>query len=175
MSPNGTGEAAPADDSDDRGLSLTRRKFLKRGAAVGIGAAALYIAPSMSSTQARRAYASITGPNGVLICDDTEPPNFVSIMTGDSGGPLSINSETGGYLTIVAYDNHSLASIYVVIGSLSYSGELVLDCDLQVQNGTFEIHFDTENCIDGDHNGMIIIRDCCENEINHAFVLNMSA
>ena len=169
MSPNGIGEAAPADDSDDRGLSLTRRKFLKRGAAVGIGVAALYVAPSMSSTTAKRAYASITG------CPDTEPPFINSIMTGDSGGPLSINTKNGGYLTIVASDNHSLASIYVVIGSLSYSGELVLDCDLLVQNGTFEIHFDTENCIVGDHNGTVTATDCCENEITQDFTLNMSA
>ena len=170
MSPNGTGEAAPADDSDDRGLSLTRRKFLKRGAAVGIGAAALYIAPSMSSTRAKRAYASITGA-----CPNTESPTLVSVMTGDSGGPLSIDSQAGGYLTIVASDNHSLASIYVAIGSLSYSGSLIFPCVDQVTNGTFEIHFDTENCIDGDHNGIIIIKDCCENEFTDEFMLNMSA
>ena len=170
MSPNGIGEAAPADDSDDPGLSLPRRKSLQRGAAVGIGAAALYIAPSMSSTRAKRAYASITGA-----CPDTEPPTLDSIMTGDSGGPLSINSQTGGYLTIVASDNHSLASIYVAIGSLSYSGSVFFDCDLQLQNGTLEIHFDTENCVDGDHNGTFIIKDCCENEFIDDFMLRMSA
>jgi len=74
----------------------------------------------------------------------------------------------------VASDNHSLASIYVAIGSLSYSGSQIFPCVDQVTNGTLEIHFDTENCIDGDHNGIIIIKDCCENVFTQEFMLNMS-
>ena len=51
---------------DDRDSSLSRRRFLKRRAAAGLGAAVLYVAPSMSTSRADSAYGhphSHTQPN----------------------------------------------------------------------------------------------------------------
>ena len=61
MSIKGPTGAVGADEHAKHNRSLTRRKFLRRGAVAGLGVAALYVAPSMSSVTARPAYASITG------------------------------------------------------------------------------------------------------------------
>ena len=61
MSIKGPNGAVGADEHAKHNRSLTRRKFLRRGAVAGLGVAALYVAPSMSSVTARPAYASITG------------------------------------------------------------------------------------------------------------------
>ncbi len=42
------------------GLTIGRRKFLKRGAAVAAGLTALYVVPKMSTAVARPAYAAAT-------------------------------------------------------------------------------------------------------------------
>ena len=49
------------------GLTIGRRKFLKRGAAVGASLTALYVVPKMTSVRARPAYAATTPI-------DTTPP-----------------------------------------------------------------------------------------------------
>jgi hypothetical protein len=60
----------------------TRRDFLKKGAAVGAAAAVMYVAPSMSSVTAKRAYASITGSDG---CSPSSPFTWTTGATPSEG------------------------------------------------------------------------------------------
>ena len=177
MSSNGTDEAAPADDSDDRGLSLTRRKFLKRGAAAGIGAAALYIAPSMSSATARRAYAGITAPPAP--CTDTESPVITSISTGILVLPppetLQIDTTVGGYITAKATDNEALAEIEIELVSAPLGiGDAYFTCAEKVKSGSYTQYFDAFELEVGLCNGTATATDCCGLTGSKSFVLQVT-
>ncbi len=177
MSPNGTGEAAPADDSDDRGLSLTRRKFLKRGAAAGIGAAALYIAPSMSSATARRAYAGITAPPAP--CTDTEPPVITSISTCNivllPPETLQIDTAVGGYITATAEDNEALAEIEIkLVGAPQGIGDAYFTCAEKVKSGSYTQYFDPLELGVGFYDGTATATDCCGLTGSKSFVLQVT-
>ena len=56
-------------EQDKAGLNLSRRNFLRRGAAVGAALGAMYVVPQMSTVHARPAFASATpGPQLSPVC-----------------------------------------------------------------------------------------------------------
>ena len=167
---NGSDEATPTNDRDDHDVALTRRKFLKRGAAVGVGAVALYVAPSMSSTRAKKAYASITGPP----CTDTEPPQITSVFTLAEAEILHIDTAVGGYLTATATDNEALAEIEIELEFLGVPGDAYFTCADKVKSDSYTQYFDPFELAPGFYNGTATATDCCGNEGSQGFVLHVT-
>lgn len=166
-----TNETTDLDVLSDRNSTLTRRKFLKRGAAAGAGAVALYMAPSMSSTRAKRAYAGITGG-----CDDTVFPQIDLITSSEeSGDEQRINTTAFGQLIVDASDNHSLAAIEVDIVALSLSSVQPFPCDAPVTSGSLVVPFPPGDFANGTYSGIATAVDCCGNVTTQAFTLILFA
>ena len=172
MSENETYNLADTVDNDERNRFLTRRKFLRRGALAGLGAAALYVAPSMSSTRAKRAYAGITGD-----CTDTISPVIKSILTGSVFLPptLEINTAEGGYITATATDNEALAEIEIeLVGISLVIGDAYFTCADPVKSASYTRYFDPFELEVGFYNGTATATDCCGNEGSKSFDLKVT-
>lgn len=132
MSPRETGESVTTNDRDgDHSRSVTRRRFLKRGAVVAAGVATLYVAPSFSSVTASPAYASITGtatptpPTEINIFDNSVA--IFEIITPDGSseavtlyGPSTIHSLTdGGDTELVDPTGHDMIETEIVALNLA--------------------------------------------------------
>ena len=164
MSSNKTNDTFDVSARDDGKHTLTRRIFLRRGAVAGLGAAALYVAPSMSSTRARRAYAGITGG-----CDDAEPPEITFVST--SPDAVTHNAKAGAPFFVRATDNHSLERIEIEIVALSLKSIHPISCGGFVID---ELHnFDLWASLPtGFHDLLVTVFDCCGNVATHDFKLN---
>ncbi|MDA1280448.1 MAG: twin-arginine translocation signal domain-containing protein [Chloroflexi bacterium] len=117
------------------GLSASRRSFLKKGLAAGVGAAAIYVAPSMSSAIAHRAYAGITGPPVPgLPLEIDEFPNAIAFLTLSHEtlgpiiysltGPLTIHASIGldGETLLTDGAGHDMVETEIVSMNLTGSG-----------------------------------------------------
>ena len=180
-----------SDNEDDR--SLTRRKFLKRGAAVGVGAAALYMAPSMSSTRANRAYANTGAPP----CTDDVRPLITGFGLGTgtpSGlitevpiaiyppGPLPTSAQPTP-ISAVATDNVALQQIEIEIVSLSLTSVQPIECDPPSTQAGVTLYIPVQQFpplgpdvlpppLPEPVPGLVKAIDCCGNVTTHEFQLS---
>ncbi|MDA1280262.1 MAG: twin-arginine translocation signal domain-containing protein [Chloroflexi bacterium] len=96
--------------------STTRRDFLKKGAAAGAAAAVMYVAPSMSSTSARPAYASITGG-----C----PPLRPFTWTVGAAPPLDL-----GWMSSLIYTVPSSGRTFIYVVPTNSGGDRLMRAEI---------------------------------------------
>ena len=149
------------------GLSIGRRKFLKRGAAVGAGLAALYVAPKMSTVVARPAYAAGTPPP----CGDGQPPTIAFNMP--------TNAIVGDTIPVrgFAQDPDGLPFVSISLTDPTGASVVLVSVDRPCPTGLVDSGVTGQRLVNivGDWTLTIFARDCCGQESTAPHTVQVAA